>query len=81
MIISKQDLLLYALIVKGGKPPDTIDSKKALLVVGHEAHGIPPAWVAQCDHSVTLPMPGNTESLNAAVAGSIAAYITFIQSP
>jgi tRNA G18 (ribose-2'-O)-methylase SpoU len=46
-----------------------------LLVVGSEAHGIPEAWLDTCDALMTLPMPGNTESLNAAVAGSIALYV------
>ena len=30
--------------------------------------------VAACDLAVTIPMPGGTESLNAAVAGAIVAY-------
>lgn len=80
LISTKKDLLLYALVVKDGQPPHTIDAQKALLVVGNEAHGIPPEWLHQCDALVTLPMPGTAESLNAAVAGSITAYLTFIKN-
>lgn len=73
----KKDYRLYALVIAGGKHPSALDYHNALFVVGSEAHGIPAPWIAQCDDKVTLPMPGNTESLNAAVAGSIALYLTY----
>lgn len=78
LISSKKDLKLYALVVKGGKNTKTIDADKALLVIGNEARGLQESWLQQCDTLITLPMPGNAESLNAAVAGSIAAYLTFV---
>lgn len=72
---AKQKLKLIALVVQGGKKPEMIDFNDSLLVVGSEAHGIPEAWLDTCDELMTLSMPGNTESLNAAVAGSVALYI------
>ena len=42
--------------------------------MGEEAAGLPGEVVAAADLVVTIPMPGGTESLNAAVAGSILAY-------
>lgn len=66
---------LCALITKGGQQPTQLDLQKNFLVVGSEAHGIPQEWLAACDQKVTLPMPGRAESLNAAVAGSIALYL------
>ena len=72
---NKKDLKLIALVVKDGTPPDTINFENSLLVIGSEAHGIPTQWAEQCEEKLTLPMPGNTESLNAAVAGSIAIYL------
>ncbi len=78
LIEAKGDLLLYGLVVEGGGHPRSIDAARALLVVGNEARGIPNAWLETCDATITLPMPGNTESLNAAVAGSIALYLTFV---
>lgn len=66
---------LYALVVTGGISPHNITHKQALLVVGNEAQGMPSTWIAQCDGRITIPMPGNTESLNAAVAGAIALYL------
>jgi len=79
LIASKGDLKLYALTVTNGKKPQDISACNALLVVGNEAHGLPEQWVAQCDDAITIPMPGNTESLNAAIAGSIAMYEMFKQ--
>jgi len=66
---------LCALVVKGGQKPHELDLANMLLVVGSEAHGIPTEWVASCQKRLTLPMPGHTESLNVAVAGSIALYL------
>ncbi len=64
-----------ALVVHGGSHPRSLAPGPRWVVVGGEARGIPDAWLAQCDERLTLPMPGGTESLNAAVAGSIAAYL------
>ncbi len=77
LLQQKKDLPLYALVVSGGKKPSEIENKKSLLVIGSEAHGIPNEWFSSCDEKMTIEMPGNTESLNAAVAGSIAAYLMF----
>ena len=71
---------LIALVVSGGKNPSEISVKNALLVVGSEAHGIPEQWITDCDAQLTLPMPGQAESLNAAVAGSIALYLWTVSS-
>lgn len=76
LIASKNDLQLYALVVKNGASLQTVNKMNSLLVVGNEAHGIKPEWLADCEHKITLPMASNIESLNAAIAGSIALYIT-----
>ena len=41
------------------------------LIVGGEAEGASPAARALADQTLSIPMPGRSESLNAAVAGSI----------
>lgn len=79
LLVYKKNMLLSALIASGGKNPNEINLKNTLLVVGNESVGIPDEWIAQCDEKVTLPMPGNCESLNAAVAGSIALYVAAMQ--
>lgn len=80
LIKEKKDLTVYGLVVSGGESITTIDKDNALLVVGNEAHGIPDAWLTSCDKKITLSMPGKTESLNAAVAGSIALYLAWADS-
>lgn len=75
----KEDHSLCALVVKDGKSPKEIDSVRSTLVIGNEARGLPQEIIAACDLHCTLPMPGNTESLNAAVAGSIALYCAYLK--
>jgi TrmH family RNA methyltransferase len=66
---------LCALVVDSGQKPETIDLKHSLLVIGNEGQGLPDQIINQSASRMTIPMPGNTESLNAAVAGSIAMYL------
>lgn len=68
-----------ATVAAGGTPlpqlVSTLDpSRRWAILVGSEAHGLSPALVDSADVRITIPMPGGTESLNAAVAGSIVAY-------
>jgi TrmH family RNA methyltransferase len=44
------------------------------LVVGNEGAGLSPEARALSDVSVAVPMPGNAESLNVAVAAGILLY-------
>ena len=48
------------------------------LVVGSEGEGIRPLVRSKCDILLKLPMRGQIESLNAAVAGSVALYLTYL---
>ena len=66
---------LVALCAEGGEPPGRFAPGPAWLLVGSEAHGVPAELLARADRRLHLPMPGGTESLNAAVAGSIAAFL------
>ena len=45
-----------------------------VLLVGSEGKGIGSSLIAKCDVVVDLPMNGRVQSLNAAVAGSVALY-------
>ncbi|PZR59725.1 MAG: hypothetical protein DLM50_01055 [Candidatus Meridianibacter frigidus] len=49
------------------------DSPRRALVVGQERRGLG-AWERLCGQKIAIPMSGQAESLNAAVAGSIALY-------
>jgi 23S rRNA (guanosine2251-2'-O)-methyltransferase len=54
---------------------DTVDLKGPIgLVVGSEGSGLRSLVRDSCDFLVSIPMRGKLESLNAAVAGSLALY-------
>lgn len=74
----KKDIPLCALVAQNGDHPKEINTTQSLLVIGNEAHGLSDEWIADCAQHLTLPMPGTTESLNAAVAGSIALYANIL---
>ena len=58
------------------QPPDQIDLDGPLaVVVGSEAEGMRQLVRSSCDFLLRLPMRGKIDSLNAAVAGSIALYL------
>jgi len=67
---------LVGLSLTDGAVPHTAARYTAptFLMVGNEARGLPHALEAACDTLVTLPMRGRADSLNAAVAGAVAAY-------
>ncbi|MDO4774120.1 MAG: TrmH family RNA methyltransferase [Candidatus Saccharibacteria bacterium] len=44
------------------------------LLLGEEVHGIEPALLRQCDHTVEIPMFGQKESFNVSVATGIALF-------
>jgi TrmH family RNA methyltransferase len=44
------------------------------LMIGNEGAGLDEEWRAMADVQATIPCPGNVESLNAAVAGSLLLY-------
>ncbi|MFO1314863.1 MAG: RNA methyltransferase [Burkholderiales bacterium] len=44
------------------------------LAIGNEGAGLSPALAARADVSVTIPMPGGTESLNAAAAAAVVLF-------
>jgi RNA methyltransferase, TrmH family len=68
-----------ATVVKGGIHPATLSAvldpdRTWGLLIGSEARGLAGSEVETADVSVSIPMPGGTESLNAAVAAAIVAY-------
>lgn len=65
---------LVATVASGGEPPGPLPADVAILV-GSEPHGLPPEVVEAADIRVTIPMTPGAESLNAAVAGAIVAYL------
>ncbi len=63
-----------ATVSTGGVPPAAFETSiPVALLIGNEAHGLPQAVVDACEAALSIPIEG-LESLNAAVAGSIAMY-------
>ncbi len=59
----------------GSKPIAEVNlAGDLVIVVGSEGSGMRPLTRRLCDHLVRLPMRGQVDSLNAAVAGSVALY-------
>ncbi len=61
------------------RPPSEVRLDGHLaVVVGSEGEGIRPLVRSKCDFLLRLPMQGRVESLNAAVAGSVALYLAYL---
>jgi len=65
-----------ALVPRGGTPLSELDVDEAgvVLVLGAEREGLPPDVLERCDEQASIPQPGDVESLNVAMAGTIALY-------
>jgi 23S rRNA (guanosine2251-2'-O)-methyltransferase len=65
---------------EGAKPASSVPLTGPLaLVVGNEGEGMRQLVRESCDFLMALPMRGRIESLNAAVAGSIAIYLALFE--
>lgn len=66
---------MLATVVDGGVPlPRVRADGRIALAIGNEGSGLSAALLAEADEVVTIPMPGGTESLNAAAAAAVALY-------
>jgi TrmH family RNA methyltransferase len=64
-----------ATVVRDGLPYDEADlTGPVAIVLGSEAHGLPPAVVDAVDERLTIPMVGRSDSLNVAMAGSVLCF-------
>ncbi|MEX1043743.1 MAG: RNA methyltransferase [Acidimicrobiia bacterium] len=75
----RPDVGTIATVARGGVAADRLvdvldPARTWSILVGSEPHGLAPEEVEAADVAMTIPMPGEIESLNAAVAGSIVAY-------
>lgn len=71
---SELGLPQVATVVGGGIPPNEVDAAQVAILIGEEATGLPGEVVSGADYRVTIETPGQTESLNAAVAAGIVIY-------
>lgn len=61
--------------VYGAQPIDRVDlTGPTAFLIGNEGNGVPAEIATRADATITIPCPGDVESLNAAVATSILLY-------
>jgi TrmH family RNA methyltransferase len=64
-----------ALVPRGGTPLSELDLETPVtLLLGAEREGLPPDLLARCDARATIPLAAGVESLNVAMAGTVALY-------
>ena len=64
-----------ALVPSGGVPLSELQlDGDVVLVLGAEREGLSPEVLERCEERVSIPQPGDAESLNVAMAGAIALY-------
>jgi TrmH family RNA methyltransferase len=64
-----------ALIAHGGTPlPELELEGEVVFVLGAEREGLPREVLARCDAQASIPQSGDSESLNVAMAGTVALY-------
>jgi RNA methyltransferase, TrmH family len=63
-----------ALVAHGAPPLSELDPPLSRFVLGSEREGLPEEVVTACAASATIALPGRAESLNVAMAGTIALY-------
>jgi TrmH family RNA methyltransferase len=64
-----------ALVAHGGKALEELElPARTTFVLGTERNGLPEDVLTRCDERATIPLAAEAESLNVAIAGSIALY-------
>ena len=72
LTLKTSGICLYAAHLKGSVSYDSADYTKSTgFLIGNEAGGLTDGTAALADTSVRIPMEGQVESLNAAVAASV----------
>ena len=70
--LQRSGVRIFASVARNGVPYHSADlSAPCAILVGNEGAGLSPELLALADQLLTIPTPGGTESLNAAVAGSL----------
>ena len=73
--LGRRGITRFGTRMVGATPCDEADLSGSLaLVLGSEAHGLGADQEAEIDGWLSVPMPGETESLNVAMAGTILTY-------
>lgn len=74
-LLARHNIPAIATVARGGAAfSDAPLAGSCALLIGNEGAGLSDSVLAAAAHRVTIPMPGNVESLNAAIAGSLLLY-------
>jgi TrmH family RNA methyltransferase len=74
-LLAEHNIPASAAVARDGTPIDAAPlAKSCALLIGNEGAGLSDSLIAAAAHRITIPMPGNIESLNAAIAGSLLLY-------
>ncbi len=66
---------LWTTTVHEAQPADLVDlAGPVAILIGNEGNGVPADLESKADGKITIPCPGDVESLNAAIAASILLY-------
>ena len=80
-LLQKHGVKLYAAYLSGSEEYDKVEyAKKCAIMIGNEANGLLEETAMAADVRVRIPMSGELESLNAAVAAAILMYHTRIKA-
>ena len=75
LTLAREGIRLYAAALQASVPYDSIEyPEKTAFLIGNEAAGLSEEAIAAANQSIHIPMLGQVESLNAAVAASILLY-------
>jgi TrmH family RNA methyltransferase len=74
-LLAQHNIPAIAAVARAGTPlEDAPLAAPCALLIGNEGAGLSDSLLAAAAHRITIPMPGNVESLNAAIAGSLLLY-------
>jgi TrmH family RNA methyltransferase len=78
-LLAQHNIPTIAAVARDGRPAGTpvMDAPLAApcaLLIGNEGAGLSDSLLAAAARRITIPTPGNVESLNAAIAGSLLLY-------
>jgi TrmH family RNA methyltransferase len=74
-LLAQHNIPAIAAVARDGAPIDEAPLAGACaLLIGNEGAGLSDTLIAAAAHRITISMPGNVESLNAAIAGSLLLY-------
>lgn len=76
--LKEKKMKLYSSSLIGSVDIMEIDFKHSIVAIGNESNGVSPEIYDLSDKLIKIPMPGQSESLNAGVAASIIMYQSMV---